>query len=223
MTEGQGESHRVPSFLGMPRTRRGWWSVSLVLAFVALMALLQVYVRAVRIPRPTFFSDPLSAALLLGAAGAGIAGGIVGILAILRNRERSFTIVLSVVVGALVLWFSIGECAWFGGRERPIPADKRAFIGTWHASSGFTLAIDSAGFARVVQSLRPNLPDSANLSIRVAPPLIPHIQVRFLSDSTLELITPGLYARVYRITRAPYVADGRWHLVLDGVVLDRGP
>jgi len=114
-------------------------------------------------------------------------------------------------------------CASCGGGERPIPADKRAFIGTWHSSSGFTLAIDSAGFASVIQTLRPDLPDSANLSIKVAPPVIAHIQVQFPSDSTLELITPHLYARDYRITRAPYLADGRWHLVLDGVTLDREP
>lgn len=110
-----------------------------------------------------------------------------------------------------------------GAREAPIPADKRAFIGTWRGSSGFTLAIDSAGFASVVQTLRPELPDSADLSIKVAPPVIAHIQVHFPNDSTLELITPHLYAREYRITRAPYLADGRWHLGLDGVALDREP
>jgi hypothetical protein len=114
-------------------------------------------------------------------------------------------------------------CVSCGGREAPIPADKRAFIGTWRGSFGFTLAIDSAGFASVVQTLRPELPDSANLSIKVAPPVIAHIQVHFPSDSTLELITPHLYARDYRITRAPYLSDGRWHLVLDGVTLDREP
>ena len=110
-----------------------------------------------------------------------------------------------------------------GGREAPIPGEKRAFIGTWRASSGFTLAIDSSGFASVVQTLRPELPDSANLSIKVAPPVIARIQVHFPSDSTLELITPRLFARNYRITRAPYLADGRWHLVLDGVDLEREP
>ena len=109
MTNGQGEFSRISSFLGMPRTPRGWWSVRLSLAFLVLIVLFQVYAGAVRIPRPTFFSDPLNAALLLGAAGAAIAGGIVGMLAILMNRERSFTIVLSVLVGAFVLLFSIGE------------------------------------------------------------------------------------------------------------------
>ncbi len=109
MTNGQGESPRIHGFLRMPRTRSGWWSVRLALAFLVLIVLFQVYARTVRIPRPTFFSDPLNAALLLGAAGAAIAGGVVGTLAIVLNRERSFTIVLSVLVGALVLLFSIGE------------------------------------------------------------------------------------------------------------------
>jgi hypothetical protein len=45
------------------------------------------------IPRPTFFSDPLHALLLLSAA-AGITGAIFGALAIVSKRERSFMILL---------------------------------------------------------------------------------------------------------------------------------
>lgn len=124
------------------------------------------------------------------------------------------------LIVALVLGVACVSC---GGREVPVPADKRAFIGTWRASSGFTLAIDSAGVASVVQTLQPELPDSANLSIKVAPPVIARIQVHFRSDSALRLVTPRLYGRDYRITRAPYLADGKWHLVLDGVALEREP
>ena len=114
-------------------------------------------------------------------------------------------------------------CTSCSAREAPIPADKRAFVGTWTASTGFTLVIDSSGFANVIQTLRPQLSDSENLSIRVAGPIIRRIQVHFPNDRTLQLITPHLYAREYRITRAPYQADGRWHLVLDGVALERTP
>jgi hypothetical protein len=124
--------------------------------------------------------------------------------------------------GLLLLAFG-ALCTSCSARETPIPADKLPFVGTWTASSGFTIVIDSSGVANVIQTLRPQLPDSENLSIKVAGPIIRRIQVHFPNASTLELIAPRLYAREYRITRAPYQADGRWHLVLDGVALDRTP
>jgi hypothetical protein len=114
-------------------------------------------------------------------------------------------------------------CASCSTRETPIPHDKQAFVGTWTARTGFTLVIDSSGFANVIQTLRPELPDSENLSIKVAGPIVRRIQVHFPKDRTLRLIAPHLYARDYRITRAPYQAEGRWRLVLDGVVLERTP
>lgn len=111
-----------------------------------------------------------------------------------------------------------------GGRsETPIPGNRRAFIGSWRAPSGFTLTINAGGFASVVQTQRPDLPDSENLSIKVAPPVIGHIRVYFPNDRMLQLISPHLYAREYRVTRAPYREGGTWHVVLDGVTLDRTP
>ncbi len=109
MSHGEGRSTRSSSFLGMPRTRLGWWSIWLALAFLVLLGVFRVYASAVQIPRPTFFSDPLNAALLLGAAGAAIAGGITGVLAAVVRRERSFAILLSVLVGGFVLLWTIGE------------------------------------------------------------------------------------------------------------------
>ena len=124
--------------------------------------------------------------------------------------------------GSLLLAFC-AVCASCSARETSVPADKLTFVGTWTASSGFTLVIDSSGLANVIQTLRPQLPDSENLSIKVAGPVIRRIQVHFPNPNTLELIAPRYYGREYRITRAPYQADGRWHLVLDGVALDRRP
>jgi len=61
------------------------------------------------IPRPTFFSDPLHAILLLSAAAAAIAGGIAGAFAFVVGRERSFAVILSILIGAFVIYWTIGE------------------------------------------------------------------------------------------------------------------
>lgn len=98
--------------IGLPSTRLGWWSVSLAIAFLVLFALWWLYVSRSRpIARPTFFSDPLAACLLLGAAAAGITGAVVGVLAFVAKRERSFLILLSVLLGAVVLYWTIGSMA----------------------------------------------------------------------------------------------------------------
>ncbi len=108
MVDGRdgGRPHGVS---GMPQTRPGWWSVGLEIAFFVLFAVWLLYVQATPIARPTFFSDPVHAFLILSAAGAAITGAGVGLLAIVAKGDRSFTIFLSVVLGALVLFWSTAE------------------------------------------------------------------------------------------------------------------
>ena len=110
MSNSQDGFSRSPGFLGLPRTRLGWWSIGLAITFLVLFPLWLFYALYLRpIPRPTFFSDPLHAFLLLSAAAAAIVGAIVGVLAIVAKRERSFTILLSVLLGAFVLFGTICE------------------------------------------------------------------------------------------------------------------
>ncbi len=92
----------------MARSRLGRWSIGLAVLCLGLFGTWLVYVRATPVVRPTFFSDPLQACLLLGAAGAGIIGAMVGVLALVAKRERSFLILLSVALGAFVLYVTIG-------------------------------------------------------------------------------------------------------------------
>ena len=103
MSNTQNGTSRSPSFLGMPRTRLGGWSIGLAVLFLGLCVAWLLYVQATPLARPTFFSDPLHACLLLGAAAAGITGAIVGVLALVAKRERSILILLSVLLGAFVL------------------------------------------------------------------------------------------------------------------------
>jgi hypothetical protein len=96
--------------IGLPSTRLGRWSVGLAIAFFVLFPLWMFYAIYLRpIPRPTFFSDPLHAILLLSAAAAAIAGGIAGVFAFAVRRERSFVVILSILLGAFVIYWTIGE------------------------------------------------------------------------------------------------------------------
>jgi hypothetical protein len=96
--------------IGLPSTRLGRWSVGLAITFFVLFPLWIFYAMYLRpIPRPTFFSDPLHAILLLSAAAAAIAGGIAGAFAFVVGRERSFAVILSILIGAFVIYWTIGE------------------------------------------------------------------------------------------------------------------
>lgn len=110
MTTGENEPRLHPRFLGMPRTELGRWSNRLAITFFVLFPLWLFYAVYLRpIARPTFFSDPLHALLLLSAAAVAIGGAIVGVLAIVAKRERSFTILLSILLGAFVFLWTISE------------------------------------------------------------------------------------------------------------------
>ena len=110
MSSSQDGSSRSPRFVGMPRTRLGWSSIGLATTFLGLFVLWLLYVGATApMDRPTFFSDPLHAVLILGAAAAAITGAIAGALALVAKRERSFIIALSVLLGSFVLYFTIGS------------------------------------------------------------------------------------------------------------------
>ena len=96
--------------IGLPSTRLGRWSVGLAIAFFVLFPLWFFYATRIRpIPRPTFFSDPVHAFLLLSAAAAAIAGGTAGMFASAVRHERSFAVILSILLAASVVYWTIGE------------------------------------------------------------------------------------------------------------------
>ena len=96
-------------FLGLPQTRLGWWSIGCAAIFVLLFMLWLLYLKATPMERPTFFSDPLHAVLILGAAVSAISGAIVGTMAFLVKHERSLLPLLSIIVGGFVLYWTIAE------------------------------------------------------------------------------------------------------------------
>jgi hypothetical protein len=95
----------------VPRSQIGGWSIGLAVLFLGLFVAWLLYVQATPMARPTFFSDPLHACLYIGATVAAISGAIVGVLAVMVKRERSFLILLSILLGAVVLYWTIGSLA----------------------------------------------------------------------------------------------------------------
>lgn len=78
-------------------TTTGKWAAILSLIFIVLITL------KIRIafPLPTF-----------SIAGLGIAGFIIGIVSIFKNRDRSLLTLLSIPVGLLIIFWTIAEIAF---------------------------------------------------------------------------------------------------------------
>ena len=88
MSNSQDGPSRSPSFVGLPRSRLGWWSTGLAVLFLGLFVAWLLYVRATPIARPTFFSDPLAACLYIGATVTAISGAVVGVLAFVAIQKH---------------------------------------------------------------------------------------------------------------------------------------
>ncbi|HSM34759.1 MAG TPA: hypothetical protein VK837_00050 [Longimicrobiales bacterium] len=109
MSNDEGGTSKPARFFATPQTRIGQWSVGLAVAFLVLFMLWLFYIGATPKARPTFFSDPVHAVMLLGAAASAVAGAVLGAVAIAAKRERSYMVLLSVLVGSFVLWWAIAE------------------------------------------------------------------------------------------------------------------
>lgn len=80
--------------------------------FFVLFAAWLMYISSNPMARPTFFSDPVHAVLILGAAVLAIISGLIGLLALLMKNERSILVVFDVALGGLVFYWTIAE--WTG-------------------------------------------------------------------------------------------------------------
>ncbi|MFT3895194.1 MAG: hypothetical protein QM730_26510 [Anaerolineales bacterium] len=79
-------------FLGMPHTKLGWWSVGLTLLFTLLfVSILNEWIRF-----PGMFTVIL-----------GITGGIVTLIALIRNHERSWLVWLMLLPGLFAILIAL--------------------------------------------------------------------------------------------------------------------
>ncbi len=52
---------------------------------------------------------PALALTMLAGMGAGVAGFVTGVLAIVKRKEKALLVYIAVAVGALLVWFLVGE------------------------------------------------------------------------------------------------------------------
>lgn len=81
-------------FLGMPRTRLGWWAVGLTLLFTLLfVSVINEWLR---------FSGMLTMVL-------GVTAGFLTLLSLIWKHERSWLVWLMLIPGLFAILFSLGE------------------------------------------------------------------------------------------------------------------
>jgi len=94
----------------MPKTTLGKWSVGLIAAFFLLLATGITVVSVFKQEGgETLFDNLWISIPMLGAGASTIAAFITGIIAIIKNKERSILVIITTLVGLLVLWFVAGE------------------------------------------------------------------------------------------------------------------
>lgn len=86
----------------LPKSKQGKWAAILTLVFIVLMSLkisaLAIYIR---LPFPSLF-----------LAIIGVAGFVLGIVSIVRNKERALLTLLSIPVGLLIIFWVAAELAF---------------------------------------------------------------------------------------------------------------
>jgi hypothetical protein len=93
-----------------PTTRRGWWAAGLGAAFV-MMYLVNTLVF---MPAFSYAITPGLWNILLpfyaiSMVLCGLSSGILGLLALIRSRERSWLVWLTLLPGAFVIFLLVGE------------------------------------------------------------------------------------------------------------------
>jgi len=90
-------------------TKLGKRSAWLIVAFAVSLASFGILVTSRQRGGDTFFSNLLLAIPMTIAAAAGISAFITGLVSIIRTKERSISVYLSVTFGLIVLVFVLGE------------------------------------------------------------------------------------------------------------------
>jgi len=86
-----------------PKTRLGKRSAWLLVAFAILLGVFYILLASGQRGGDTFFSNPILTVPMLLAATSGIAAFITGLISIIREKERSISVYLSVAIGLIVL------------------------------------------------------------------------------------------------------------------------
>ncbi|WP_320164219.1 hypothetical protein [uncultured Trichococcus sp.] len=84
------------------KTKAGQWAAGLTLAFIVLMAIKMLGLgAAIRLPFPT----PALALM-------GVVGFILGLIAIIKHKDRALLTLLSIPVGLVIIFWTLAEIAF---------------------------------------------------------------------------------------------------------------
>ncbi len=84
------------------KTTAGKWAAILALLFIALMAIkLSALTMLIRLPLPTPF-----------LAMIGVVGFLMGIISIVKNKDRAILTLLSISIGLLIILWTAAEIAF---------------------------------------------------------------------------------------------------------------
>ena len=93
----------------MLRTTLGKWSTALIVAFIVLLVSFQLLVASGQRGGETFFSALVLAVPILIGGICGVSAFVIGLIGVIRSRERSVTVYLAVTIGLLVLLWGLAE------------------------------------------------------------------------------------------------------------------
>jgi mannitol-specific phosphotransferase system IIBC component len=100
--------NEVDKEVAMPSTNSGKWAGLLLGLFVVLLGLFLALVASGQRGGDTLFTNLALTIPGIGAALSAIAGGVLGVYALTR-RDRSILVILAVLVGAAVLFWTTAE------------------------------------------------------------------------------------------------------------------
>lgn len=92
-----------------PKTKKGKRSVGLIVVFFVLFGIFQLLVASGQRGGETFFSNLLLTIPITLAAICGIFAFFTGIIGVIKNKERSVLVFLSIIIGLFILLFCLGE------------------------------------------------------------------------------------------------------------------
>jgi hypothetical protein len=94
-------------FLKRPSTRLGWWAVGLAVAFI-VMSIVNSAV-FMRLSEDVPWRQTILPFYGIFMMLCGLAAGVVGLIAVIQKHERSWLVWLTILAGAFVLLFFLGE------------------------------------------------------------------------------------------------------------------
>ena len=101
----------------------------------------------------------------------------------------------------------------------PIPKEKMSYVGTWRSDSGIVITIMENGTASLKQNISHEILDFKNLGIAAGPNFINDLQVKFKDDKNLSIVKPHYYGKAYSVGIQPYMENGQYKMLLNGMPL----